>query len=81
MKGLRQKAAGVEWGGRREEALFGSSFDVVAALPVLGPSGNNFQARLLAQSTEMKPRTESPCPSVAFMISSNLAPPGRFRAV
>src|ERR1700724_1857254 len=44
-----EKAAGVESGGRRDETLFGSGLDGVAALPVSGPGGSDRQAHLLAQ--------------------------------
>jgi hypothetical protein len=52
MRGLRQKAAGVESGGRRQEAWLSSRSDRLAALPTAGPGGNNRRARFPARHAD-----------------------------
>src|SRR5882724_3907286 len=56
MKGVTEKAAGVESGGRREDPSFGSDSNRVATVPIGGLGGNHFQAHLLADGA----REEAP---------------------
>ena len=73
-----RKAAGVESGSSREETSFASVPQGVAAFPIFGFGGNDFQAHLPAQRArdEAPHRMRLPFGDLHDLVQ--VAPPDRF---